>query len=303
MISNTNPFSLKAQSAGPIASRILGTRAKGTVVALFERCFYIDVDSLYLCIGASDFPMGPLHISTDAPSTTSWLASGLNVGDPVYVTQTHIKVGALIQLQFNQITRWQPTTVHNTRPSRKSIDQIRACYLRHSPMEGFAPLIFNGNNSDLPQASRPLSNLADWLNTYLSGTHSRAEQPPISEILGMGPGLTPSGDDFIAAMVLTLSWLGEHTLVGLLARAVRNQAPGATNPISAQHLYAACEGYGSETLHHVLWALGDGALADQTIALNALTDMGYTSGWDAIAGLYSTLDIWHNVQHTKTIAA
>ena len=76
----------------------------------------------------------------------------------------------------------------------------------------------------------------------------------------------------------------------VLAKGVLEHAPTCTNPISAQHLCAATEGLGSISLHHLFKALHAGK--DQAQALKDLTAIGHTSGWDALAGVYTTLNIW-----------
>jgi len=302
MTSNHDPFSLKALSAGPIAWRALRNPATGRVIAVFERCFYVDFSRTTLCIGPRDFSEGPLNVVTDAPASTSWSASGLRVGDPASLTTHHILAGSHLRFDLSSLSPWLPEPRKFGASAQLSLVQISNFYRDHRPNDGLAAHIFEEKVISLPRAQRPLSELATWLKQRLRTCRADVASP-ISKLLGMGPGLTPSGDDFIGAMMITLRWLDENGSADDLARAVGELAPTATNPVSAQHLHAAGEGYGSDALHDLLNAIADTDTQRQRTALKKLVATGHSSGWDALAGVYATLKVWQDVQRSKTLAA
>lgn len=303
MTNSHGPFILKVITAGPLAWRSLKARSSGRIIALFERCFYAELGETTVCFGTDGFIPGPLNVATDAPMKTSWQASGLRVGDLVSFGSHHIQLGLRFRFELTSMTQWTPQISDNRGVPLRALQPLRAYYNDHRPSDGLAGHVFDATPSALPQARRPLEELTSWLEQQLGEAGSITPCPPVSELLGMGPGLTPSGDDFIGAMMITLRWLDEHILADALATTVGDLAATATNPISAQHLVAAGEGYGSAALHDVLNAIGENSTHNQSLALKKLTTIGHSSGWDALAGVYTTLKVWQDTQNAKTLAA
>lgn len=246
---------------------------------------------------------GPLNVVTDAPMKTSWQASGLRVGDPVTFGSHHIQFGFRFRFELTLMTQWTPQFSDNKGVPLHSLKPLRAYYDVQRPSDGLAGHVFDATPSALPQARWPLEELTSWLEQQLGEPGTITPCPPVSELLGMGPGLTPSGDDFLGAMMITLRWLDEHILADALASTIGELAAAATNPISAQHLVAAAEGYGSAALHDLLKAIGENSTQHQSLALKNLTNIGHSSGWDALAGVYTTLKVWQDAQNAKTLAA
>ncbi len=104
----------------------------------------------------------------------------------------------------------------------------------------------------------------------------------VTGLVGLGPGLTPSGDDLLAAYAVTLAVTGDTAAARRLAAAVA-PALDRTTPISAAYLRAALTGQASARVHAVINAVISGADLDGDCA--ALTAVGHTSGWDALAGI------------------
>mgnify|MGYP002278934842 FL=1 len=111
-------------------------------------------------------------------------------------------------------------------------------------------------------------------------------------LIGLGPGLTPSGDDFLGAVMLALHALGRRDLGDSLRADLLPCAPQATNTISLSHLRAASRGYGAAALHDALAAVVTGDESAIIDAATRLGGIGHTSGWDALAGAVCTLDAW-----------
>ena len=114
-------------------------------------------------------------------------------------------------------------------------------------------------------------------------------------LLGLGPGLTPSGDDFVGAVFFTLQhaprthWAAE--LPAVLDR-IRTAARGATNRISAALLSDLLDGQSFRALHDLMLALDseDPILIDA--AAQALMNIGASSGCDMLCGALLALSTW-----------
>ncbi|WP_214320109.1 DUF2877 domain-containing protein [Nonomuraea sediminis] len=120
---------------------------------------------------------------------------------------------------------------------------------------------------------------------WLLGAVSAAER-----LVGLGPGLTPSGDDVLAGLLVTLRHLGGAAgveravwLAGWLAATVTYDARTRTTPISATLLHCAARGEASPEVTDVLRAVADGLPLDP--ALLRLHALGHTSGADLTQGI------------------
>ncbi|MFJ2029876.1 DUF2877 domain-containing protein [Streptosporangium sp. NPDC087985] len=110
------------------------------------------------------------------------------------------------------------------------------------------------------------------------------------QLVGLGPGLTPSGDDMLAGLLVALRHLGTAAgapravwLADWLAAAVTFDARGRTTPISATLLHCAARGEASGEVLAVLRALAGRQALEP--ALHRLLQLGHTSGADLAWGL------------------
>jgi hypothetical protein len=113
-------------------------------------------------------------------------------------------------------------------------------------------------------------------------------------LLGVGGGLTPSGDDFVGGALFARHLLAEAGAADArawrrVADAVCAAAPVRTHPISATLLGDLARGDGHAPLHELIVALvtGDDARARDCAA--CLVRLGHSSGWDMLAGLAAGL--------------
>ena len=106
--------------------------------------------------------------------------------------------------------------------------------------------------------------------------------PPPIELLGLGPGLTPSGDDLLCGALVVLRAIGAADASGDLHAAIAAVAPSATSPLSGAFLRAAAEGCGSAGLHNIIISLIKNEPIESDI--DVLARIGHTSGWDGLAG-------------------
>jgi hypothetical protein len=105
---------------------------------------------------------------------------------------------------------------------------------------------------------------------------NRPLAPPVSRLIGRGPGLTPYYDDVLAGLLVTLAALRSPTFQPL-GEAVRALAPTRTTFVSAALLHHATRG---ECIPQLAAALnGDG--------IDALRDVGHTSGAGLIEGMHA----------------
>jgi hypothetical protein len=108
-------------------------------------------------------------------------------------------------------------------------------------------------------------------------------------LVGLGEGLTPSGDDFLGGLLFTQRYLDpvyrRPSLDWGAVDAWLAESRARTSAISYAILSDLARGHGPEPLHDMVCSITEGASSDQ-IALHAarLTQIGRTSGWDMLAG-------------------
>ncbi|MFC4590386.1 DUF2877 domain-containing protein [Sphaerisporangium corydalis] len=114
------------------------------------------------------------------------------------------------------------------------------------------------------------------------------------QLMGLGPGLTPSGDDMLAGVMVALRQFGRATgvaravwLADWLAATVAFDARTRTTPISATLLHCAAQGQACAEALAVLRGLAGHQPLEP--AVRRLLRLGHTSGADLAWGLRTGL--------------
>lgn len=140
---------------------------------------------------------------------------------------------------------------------------------------------------DIPAAIKePARAFLGWLGG--SGT-------PDDALIGLGPGLTPAGDDFAGGAMIALRVFGYVEAAERVAAWALPLAQTRTSRISRAHLACAAAGEGHEALHGLLHSF-DGKYLDQ------LARVGHSSGLDAAAGALLSLRAVKPAAETKNPA-
>jgi len=150
------------------------------------------------------------------------------------------------------------------------------------------------------QAGRPVTLLGARLSAVLPSLARAARTYDregalrfLRELVGLGPGLTPAGDDFVigwlAGLTLTAQSSAQRRFLAAICTGVEALSC-ATTPISRQHLTDSCALMFSEHLSDVCVAIASGASPPTLKSrLAAQVAVGATSGADAAAGLMFAL--------------
>lgn len=109
-----------------------------------------------------------------------------------------------------------------------------------------------------------------------------ALQAGASRVAGLGGGLTPAGDDFLAGAMLW-AWLA-HSEPERFCDALLEASAGRTTTLAAAFLQAAAGGECSAAWHRLLDGLADGDEGSLDDAVREVVSLGHTSGADMLAG-------------------
>lgn len=104
-------------------------------------------------------------------------------------------------------------------------------------------------------------------------------------LLGLGAGLTPSGDDLVAAALFGRRLIDRDDAWARMGSELVRDANRASHAISAALLADTVAGESFEPLHELADALVAGDAGAALAAARALLRVGHTSGWDMLAGM------------------
>ena len=284
---------LEIVSLGTKALDAIKAGRDGRVLSVFHRTCYLEsARGGIACVGEEWLPPGPLSVACRGPDGATrssafkrqqrWRSGRLGIVGPGW------KIG------FGSCRPWRPPPL----PRRWfRSDLVRGLeYLaaiagtgadwaeRHEATVGQRSV----SRAARCEHARAKQHLAGWLAEILGDRGERiAPSVPtaVSRLIGLGPGLTPSGDDLLGGALVALRILGEVRAADMLSGWVRGLARSRTHRISAAHLDAACDGEAAEALHLSLNAL---LMGDQTALQRALMKVdaiGHSSGRDALVGV------------------
>ena len=302
---------LAAFEIGCLARNALRPGLRGTVSAVFERSFYIRVAGQEVCLGPPGLGAGPLNLRCRV-ARPDWRAWGLREGAAVLSAARAIRVPPNLSVSLCDATVWWPKAPGpwSGASLAAGLHTLDALLPGCVPAEGLGVLALPRD----PGARRPAvaavarspaAALARYLRRALArplGAPTPAPTPTAPDLralIGLGPGLTPSGDDLLGGALVALHLLGRIDLRdalwygirghgirghGIRGHGIREPALAGANAISRAHLTAAAQGLGGAALHAVLNDVLTGTTAALPRRLAAVEAIGHTSGWDALAG-------------------
>ena len=248
---------MKATLAGPGALEALEVGGDGTVKAWFARACYLELPGGLVTLVAPDVQPGPTYVELDGPPPLA------DRGSRVRATDGRLTIGGR-QIDVGAAGAWRGSLPTPTR--------MRAVAHR------------------IAQATREESRRSAlrWepFRTKAVQARERLREGRLDEaahgLVGMGPGLTPSGDDALAGILLALRAARGPAIE---PRTLRLAEAGDTGVISRAFLRWAARGQALAPAHDLLVAAAAG---DAERASNAARDMGAvgeTSGADFLLGL------------------
>ncbi|AFL99230.1 Protein of unknown function (DUF2877) [Desulfitobacterium dehalogenans ATCC 51507] len=303
---------LSALSIGPfVLDYLRGSRDKGRVHSVFHRVINIFWTDGLWSISRSDVSNGPANVVTNLPISLDFTLYGIEPGTWVcFEKNKELLLLGRLSISLEKAAFWHPPLSQNNSllPSaliKNNLSEVES-WLRLSPRSpGLAKLfphlttLVQGSFS-LPHPADPVVLLAGQsISRLVKGIYS-SDRAMIEEgacsLIGLGPGLTPSGDDFLAGLLLSLTAAKRAFSVTsaaallfahkVLSDIIVEHSPSLTNEISSQMLFLASQGTGSELMENMVCALYYG-LPKITPARTAqeLCSVGASSGFDQLLGI------------------
>jgi hypothetical protein len=284
--------------ATPVLERLTG-ELEGVILGIGGTAAWVDLDGFVLAITTREVPLLPNAIAVAAGSGALVRAAAGGRGT-ARLRPGRVALGSL-QVTWDPTTppSWDPTVPVPAAATPASVAArgsalLRALGSRPAPQggaaEGVAALVRELAGIGLATAADPEA--AGGLTLLLRAVRERDPVPAaaaVRALLGRGPGLTPEGDDLLAAVAGTLAvlrpLLDEPTLEAMLAALA--PVTGRTTALSATLLTLASERRLPEPAGRLL-DLGPAGEAAWPAALARLERLGHGSGRAYAAGIAAT---------------
>jgi hypothetical protein len=270
---------------GLLARRVLRGPRRGRIAAVFERSLYAVFGGEWTCIGQREIGSGPLHVLCEgiAPHRFS-LGQGIAVVDATMVA------GDVTITGLDAAPVWTPApppawTQESLRAGLAAVDDLWRTAPAEEGLAAAGCTQMPAAPSHVLAAAAPgLAALQRLIEASLGGnSRNLRDDLEIAGLIGLGPGLTPSGDDLLGGALVALASLGRDCTRDVLWSACRAHLE-RTGEISAAHLRSAARGYAASALHDATHAAMSGRADLVAPAIVALSGIGHSSGRDAFAG-------------------
>jgi len=161
-----------------------------------------------------------------------------------------------------------------------------------------APLGQRAGHSDQGSLlTRKLSQPVLQLIAAAERLDSQIAKDAAQKMIGLGPGVTPSGDDVLIGFLAGLYSTAENEPERLAFIQTFGESLALlskeTNEISRTYLHHAIHGQFSSSMSALLDAINDGAEEQLISALKDAMRVGHSSGMDSVTGLLMGLAVWN----------
>ncbi|WP_423801983.1 DUF2877 domain-containing protein [Neobacillus sp. SAB-20_R2A] len=272
--------------------KLNNSKFTGFVHSTFNRTFNIKCsqnNELYT-IACRNVDNGPNTLIIDVDNIRPM---EIAVNDQVFTKKNILHIGNKLAISFENVNQWisvVPGYPSNEEILNQNLKKLKKFIDIHGKSGGI-------KKHELPNSlfEAKMSNMLEQrtnllLDELAEDRMSSAFEHAIS-IIGLGPGLTPSGDDFLVGLFTSFSMLnspfyGRRSF----CEDVVSKAKTLTNDISWMALQKASTGKVRESIILLLNALLDENEADLFLSLNKVLNIGSSSGTDIALGLVGGLE-------------
>ena len=264
--------------------RLAAGSFRGQVHSVFEQVVNLrgDDGDLY-CLTTAALDPGPLSLRLDTFSPLGgW---GLCAGDPVFLQEEELRTGNR-RILWKKAQPWQSVLPPFAR-RRAAADTLADLLRQRGKPGGMLGLLVPAAAGDL--LARTLRERSLLLLEKLESADWTAAEAAALRLIGLGGGLTPSGDDFLSGLLLTLNqpegpYPEECRRFG---RELAERAAERTHDISAAMLRQAAAGRTRQRVLDFLTAMDAPSPDSIAAALPPLLAIGALSGTDLAVGLWA----------------
>ena len=268
--------------AAPVVALVRDAEGRrGSVAMVHASAVTVDVDGELVTVArcrTGGLPTGILVDDAFEPR-----ALGIRPGDDVALEPWSLRLAGIV-VDLRSAATWSPVLPRHGRPD----DALeRASALRSAAREADPRTRRDGAPSD------PVAADFDLRRALLAGALGRGDESGVVaaglKLIGLGPGLTPSGDDVLVGLGAVLAATGDPLAVRVTPRWAE-AAPDRTTNVAAAFHRSAARGQFAERVHDLVAILLDGKVGEIPAAVTRAASWGATSGFDLLDGMAIGLD-------------
>lgn len=308
----------RIETIGEAARKLLTPQLRGTVLAVVSHAAYLlgEQDELFW-LAAENVPLHRRCIRV------SGLFPRLTVDAPFNVNAHHLVIGSKTALDFNQASIWgtprfSPDCALPVADLPKRLRAVISILDELPTPAGFGSLIPDilliAQDRSAPHPRQISASIPAhaWPAVREIARACLAHDFPkileqASSLVGLGEGLTPSGDDFVGGLLFC-----KRILQNSYADVLNLEFPdlpdfienitASTNIISYTFLKDHAEGCAIDTLHQFVNAILTGQLLDDLRQIaSELLHIGHSTGWDLLTGVLTGMLLTCRIGKSVTI--
>ncbi|MFK9090363.1 DUF2877 domain-containing protein [Bacillus salipaludis] len=272
--------------------RITHSSFSGFVHSTFNRTFNIQCienGELYT-IACSEIDNGPNTLIIDVDHV-SFL--GIEVNDRVFVVNQTLYIENKLALSIEKASKWEsviPTYPYNEEILIRNIRRMKEYIDMYGKAGGMKKQIAAQSPFEA-EMSKMLDKRKNLLLNELGNNHLSLALSHAVSLIGLGPGLTPSGDDFLTGLFTVFNMKNSPFYAQqLFCKDVLKDAKTLTNDISYMAMKKASIGKVRESIICLIDSLIAGNEEDLFLSLNKVLSIGSSSGTDISLGLVCGLE-------------
>ena len=278
----------------------------GEILGVHPRsCYLMDEDGEIYAIVQENLGNGPLNLVI--PGSAAPPFQQLAVGETVRSNGDVLMLSASLDVGLAKAELWDPKPYVALGADlgllRRSLAVLFEAATTDPPDKSLTHLLPYLEEEDLPA---PLLKVPHFPRSHalmagvaegLANRNRRGLKVVTSSLAGLGPGLTPAGDDFLAGVLLVLALVQQYRAdaeLGEIGAMLLETAAPRTHEISAAYLKAAHAGEANDRWHRLLAALAVGEPPAIAESARVVMQTGETSGADMLAGFVIAMRAVHD---------
>lgn len=277
----------------------LAAGGRAVVCGIQRRACHLAVeDGSLLVLTTAEVPLAPNAVALDVGSRSTLADAGFGVGQVVVLGggAPRDPDRASWRVALGEAATWEPRPRVRRIVPRDLADGLRAtraAVIGEGAADSLLSLLWASGPDLLGRAGADVARRAGIPARLLGDAAVRGDGAAVARaargLAGLGPGLTPSGDDLLAGFAAAWVLVGESLGVDAAARervaaALRAGAEAGASPLGRAWLAHACRGELLEPMTRLVGTLLGAEPGDPGAAVRAALAVGSSSGTDWMVG-------------------
>ncbi len=277
-------------SISSYAHSICGPHKKGYVHSVYRKTINFSIDGQLFALQAEGSPLSPVSLVTSL-SEKEMSTLPIHPKDSVTTDGHSVSVHTGTEVCHFCFSDAKETNLDMSRKTCTDITKLIQnlhCVMDYCKCQGFRELFVQNQNIEKSDQFLTLSaaqnDLQQAKNLYKNNDYENAAQV-LAKLIGLGIGLTPSGDDFLCGVLagILLSKEQNHPFARHLKETIQKNIQN-TNDISQTFLRCSCIGQFSQAVNTLT------GVPSPTEIYESFTSIGHSSGIDTLCGILYALE-------------